>query len=465
MNIGTDCSGVGAPEQAMDNLGVPYKLVFACEKDKYARKTFAANHNPGIFFEDLTTRAHDGIEQLDIYIAGYPCQAFSNAGERGGENDPRGTIFYHGLEFMKKNRPRAFVLENVPGMLNVKGVNILSKWLELLAKTVNDQAPMFPNPDNLGYRCYWKILNTLDYGIPQNRERVFIVGLRDDCDTFSFPPGIVLNTTLYDILETNVSKKYYLNASAINRILSRNKNYLPRINPATTGTIGTENNSGSTIDAGTTLISEPFCLRWKNSVDGVVPSKHIPSLRANPGMDIRKKPVIVINNGGHLEAKENFTAVDANYYKGMDNARQRSFILAYTRSKDGEVNSQHLKETANTLHSSTGGGGNTDQYVVPKLDLIGTIDGKNTQGQRIYSPAVATTLNTSDGGLGGSTGLYLVEGNIRRLTPRECFRLQGFPDRFDISHVSETQQYKQAGNSMTVAVIQSILYKIIAGRK
>jgi len=439
MNIGTDCSGVGAPEQAMDNLGVPYKLVFACEKDKYARKTFAANHNPGIFFEDLTTRAHDGIEQLDIYIAGYPCQAFSNAGERGGENDPRGTIFYHGLEFMKKNRPRAFVLENVPGMLNVKGVNILSKWLELLAKTVNDQAPMFPNPDNLGYRCYWKILNTLDYGIPQNRERVFIVGLRDDCDTFSFPPGIVLNTTLYDILETNVAKKYYLNASAINRILSRNKNYLPRINPATTGTIGTENNSGS-------------------------------------------------------------TAVDANYYKGMDNARQRSFILqtgrgfnsggifdkcptissnawqennfalspkilSYTRSKAGEVESNHLKDTANTLHSSTGGGGNTDQYVVPKLELIGTIDGKNTQGQRVYSPAVATTLNTSDGGLGGSTGLYLVEGNIRRLTPRECFRLQGFPDRFDISHVSETQQYKQAGNSMTVAVIQSILYKIIAGRK
>jgi len=390
MNIGTDCSGVGAPEQAMDNLGVPYKLVFACEKDKYARKTFEKNHRPGVFFEDITTREHDGIEQLDIYVAGYPCQAFSNAGERGGENDPRGTIFYHGLEFMKKNRPRAFVLENVPGMLNVKGVNILKKWLDLLASHVNDQAPMFSTA-NLGYRCYWKILNTLDYGIPQNRERVFIVGLRDDCDTFSFPPGIALNTTLYDILETNVAKKYYLNASAIKRILSRNKNYLPRINPATTGTIGTENNSGSTIDAGTTLISEPFCLRWKNSVDGVVPSSHVPSLRANPGMDIRKKPVIVIN--------------------------------------------------------------------------IGTIDGKNTQGQRVYTPAVATTLNTSDGGLGGSTGLYLVEGNIRRLTPRECFRLQGFPDRFDISQVSETQQYKQAGNSMTVAVIQSILYKIIAGRK
>ncbi len=472
--FGTDCSGIGAPEQALKELGVDHTVIFACERDKYARQTYLANHSCETMYEDITTRDNSSIEQLDLYIAGYPCQAFSNSGKKGGEDDARGTIFYSGFDFIKKNRPKIFILENVPGMLNVKGVNILDKWLDLLACTVNGQRKMFGNPDSLGYHCYWAILNTKHFGIPQNRERVFIVGFREEVSGFNFPTGEPLKKKLRDILETEVDKKYYLSETALARIARRN-DFAAQINPDVTGTINTKNNSGQlSVDHGTNLI--------------------------------------VVSNQGNLEQRDEFQCVDAKYHKGMDNHCQRSFVVQEATKKGFDIategDSINLsnpesetrrvrvgKQIANTLDTAC-----NQAVVEPTIlqrergyneggvkDICPTITknsfehnnhvvepiivasrGRNPENPTSRESGLPTEqqLEPNREGIVNTLtsvqkdNLLLWNSNIRRLTPRECARLQGFPDTFQFP-VSETQAYKQCGNSMSVPVIKAVIKNAI----
>jgi DNA (cytosine-5)-methyltransferase 1 len=101
MKLGTDFSGIGSPEMALKYLGIKHKSIFACEIDKYARKSFEQLHKSDIFYEDITKRNHKEIEQLDLYVAGFPCQAFSMAGKRKGFDEARGTLFFNVAEFIK----------------------------------------------------------------------------------------------------------------------------------------------------------------------------------------------------------------------------------------------------------------------------------------------------------------------------------------------------------------------------
>lgn len=118
MKLGTDFSGIGAPEMALKYLGIDFESVFACEIDKYARKSFEQLHDSKTFYNDITTRNHKEVEQLDLYVAGFPCQAFSTAGKRKGFDEVRGTLFFNVAEFINENQPKAFVLENVKGLLS-----------------------------------------------------------------------------------------------------------------------------------------------------------------------------------------------------------------------------------------------------------------------------------------------------------------------------------------------------------
>lgn len=551
IKIGTDCSGIGAPEQALTELGIEHHNVFACEIDKHARATYLRNHSCAKMFEDITKRPMDGIEQLDLYVAGFPCQAFSIAGHRLGFEDIRGTIFFNCAEFIRINRPRAFVLENVKGLLShdkAKGSKekhgrTFKTIINVLSKSINGQPFMPFYTDNLGYNVYYKILDTKKYGIPQTRERIFIVGLRDDEDTFQFPQPVPLKVKLNDILEKAVDEKYYLSDDALLRIQHRMRSE-PQVNPAVTGTINTKNNSGQlSTDKGTTLITDEPAEKiigkvnnnWKqkdmfSSLDANYykgPDNHGQRSFNETSLPMVEKRVfsldvdrIVINNKGNWEERKNFHAVLANYGKcfGTTN-RAHSFILGYSRcSKTGEVLNYHKKpdDTFNTVTGSSGGGGNTDQFVVEEkpatgdeplilqrehghnkggvfadyspcitksswhnnnhviegeLKKVATLFDNDAEAGRVYDTnGVSSTVKSSGGGMGGKSGLYMVgsgyvKKRIRRLTPRECFRLQGFPDSFDISGVSDTQLYKMAGNSMTVAVIKGVIKNILCGRK
>ncbi len=212
IKVGTDFSGIGSPEAALKRLNIPHHNVFACDIDKYAKQSFLELNSPDLFYDDITTRDYKEVPQLDLYVAGFPCQSFSLAGKRGGFNDTRGTLFYNVAEFIKVNQPACFILENVKGLLshdNGKTYQTITDVLTNGGGTLNGQMGMDTIEDGLGYHVYTQVLNTKDYGIPQNRERIFIVGFKQ-WRTFNFPVKIPLKLKLKDILEQEINDKYYL---------------------------------------------------------------------------------------------------------------------------------------------------------------------------------------------------------------------------------------------------------------
>jgi len=178
--VGTDCSGIEAPIQALKNLGIKYSHEFSSELDKYVIKSIKANYNPKIIYGDMTTRNHSELPDIDLYVCGFPCQSFSLAGSKRGLDDPRGKIFFHCVATIKAKQPKYFVLENVKGLLTLQGGEIFREMLKIFDKSLRN------------YKIYWKILNTKDYGIPQNRERLFIVGIRESKTPFVWPDPLQL---------------------------------------------------------------------------------------------------------------------------------------------------------------------------------------------------------------------------------------------------------------------------------
>ena len=213
MKIGTDFSGIGSPEMALKLLGIEHEQVFACEIDKYARKSHRAIYGEDYkLYEDITKRDHSEVEQLDLYVAGFPCQAFSMAGKRKGFEDTRGTLFFNVAEFIKINQPKCFILENVKGLLSHDGGKTFQTIISLLTDnggTANGQMFIPYFEDGLGYHVYYKVLNTKDFGIPQNRERIFIVGFKEFRE-FRFPKPFPLELRLKDMLQDNPDYKYFL---------------------------------------------------------------------------------------------------------------------------------------------------------------------------------------------------------------------------------------------------------------
>jgi len=118
IKVGTDFSGIGAPEQALKELGIEHSVEFACDKDKYARQTYLANHSAKIMYEDITTRHNTDAPYVDLYCFGFPCQAFSISGKRKGFDDVRGTLFFNAAEYIREHRPAVFLAENVKGLLS-----------------------------------------------------------------------------------------------------------------------------------------------------------------------------------------------------------------------------------------------------------------------------------------------------------------------------------------------------------
>ena len=210
IKVGSDFSGVGAFNQALNRLGIEYKEVFACDMDKYARQTFIHNYGEPKYYPSNVYEREIPTESLDIYMTSPPCQAFSLAGKRLGKNDKRGILFFNSLEFIEKNKPRFFIFENVKGLLSDDGGRTFSEWVNFLGgKSVNGAPVLFPYADSVPYHLYWKVLNAKHHCVPQNRERVFLIGIRDDIDNnFSFPAEEHLTKRLKDVLESEVDEKY-----------------------------------------------------------------------------------------------------------------------------------------------------------------------------------------------------------------------------------------------------------------
>lgn len=163
MRVGTDCSGIEAPIEALKQLRIPIDHKWSCEINQFARMSIQANHKPIRMYEDIT-KPRPNLPDIDLYVCGFPCQPFSLIGQKKGTTDSRSNIMMHCIAVIKKKQPLFFILENVKNFKTVEDgtpFNYLMSELESLGK----------------YSIYADIYNTKDYGIPQNRERVYIIGI------------------------------------------------------------------------------------------------------------------------------------------------------------------------------------------------------------------------------------------------------------------------------------------------
>lgn len=208
-------SGIGGFRLALENLN--QKCVFSADNNKFACETYYKNFNeyPHI---DIKKYNINKIPNFDVLCAGFPCQPFSIAGYRKGFKDSRGTLFFDIVKIIKKKKPKVIFLENVRGLLNHNAGKTFRTIIKILAKKEN--GIKINNNYNLGYNIFWKILNSKDYNIPQNRERLFIVGFRDQSVKFKFPPKEELKIKLEDIIE----KK----SDSDKKISQQSKNYIKK---------------------------------------------------------------------------------------------------------------------------------------------------------------------------------------------------------------------------------------------
>ena len=173
LRIGTDCSGIEAPIQALQQLGIPFEHSFSCDIDKYAIQSIKANYHPKKIYHDITKRKHALLPDIDIYVCGFPCQPFSLMGNKMGTEDSRSNIMYQCIKVIQKKLPKVFILENVKNFKFIQNGQPFNYLIHQLTNIKNKNK-------ELAYNIYHDILNTKDYGIPQNRERIFIIGIRKD---------------------------------------------------------------------------------------------------------------------------------------------------------------------------------------------------------------------------------------------------------------------------------------------
>lgn len=195
IKVGTDCSGMETPLMAMNRLSVAYKHQFSCDICPYVKRYLQFAFPEGTFFDDLMNRDNKNeVPDLDLYIAGFPCQSFSMAGKRKGFQDKRGQVFFGVKDLIDKRRPRAFILENVKGLINHEGGKTMATVMSELRGIKDNRAE--------AYEVTYKVLNTLEHGVPQNRERVYIIGILKSCKRFDFEwPEPLPPASVEDFLE------------------------------------------------------------------------------------------------------------------------------------------------------------------------------------------------------------------------------------------------------------------------
>lgn len=186
LRVGTDCSGIEAPIQALMKLKIPFTHEFCSDIDKYVIQSIKANYSPKNIYGDITSRDHSRLPDIDLYVAGFPCQPFSTAGSQKGLNDPRANVMFSVIETINIKKPKYFILENVKAFKNNEAFQILLKSIDK------------------SYNIQYKVLNSKDYGIPQNRERLFIVGcLSGD---YEFPEPVKMKP-LIDFINPDITLK------------------------------------------------------------------------------------------------------------------------------------------------------------------------------------------------------------------------------------------------------------------
>lgn len=411
-------AGIGGFRLGLEAVG--FQCVGYVEWDKFARLSYEAIHDTEGEWtaHDITSVSDENIrllsekENIEIICGGFPCQAFSIAGRRGGFDDVRGTMFFEIARFAKQIKPRFLLLENVKGLLSHDKGKTFATILNTL--------------DELGYDAEWQVLNSKDFGVPQNRERVFIIGhLRGECTRKIFPisgNGEQVNTKIKKI--GNIRKKGLSQSGDV---------FDPRGLSPTLCSTTTQKDPVKIITEGLLDIKSHDSNRRVYNPNGIAPT-----LNTCEGGNWEPKIVQAVLSPERIEKQQNGRRIKEDgepMFTLTAQDRHGVAILRPTRTEFGKKirKSYENGEIQESRHNMT--------KLEPRPDgICNTI----------------TTVQKDN---------YLKDGyRIRKLTPRECWRLQGFPDwAFDRAQVvnSNSQLYKQAGNSVTVNVIQVIAERLV----
>ena len=428
-------AGIGGFRLGMESAG--HKCIGFCEIDKFSRESYKAIHNTKgeIELHDITAVSDEtirGIGNVDIICGGFPCQAFSIAGNRRGFEDTRGTLFFEIARFASILRPKYLFLENVKGLLNHDKGNTFEVILSAL--------------DELGYDVEWQVFNSKNFGVPQNRERVFIIGhLRGERTRNVFPlSGENQSTSSQSVMKIgninpsgNGMNGEVYQADGLAPTLTTNKGEGQKIAiPVLTPDRTNKRQNGRRFKSD----GEPmFTLTAQDKhgilVAGKLPGNHDQNSRV---YDINGlAPTLSTMQGGGQEPK----IIQRGH--GYNKGGEHDIAPTLTSNSYHENNILKIKEAT------------TQGYAEAEIGDSVNLSHPNSKTRRgRVGKKVANTLLT-----GESQGVVEPDFRIRKLTPRECWRLQGFPDwAFDKAQEvnSNSQLYKQAGNSVTVNVIAAI---------
>lgn len=368
-------AGIGTQRMALERSGIDHEIVAISEIDKYALASYEAIHGPTKNLGDISKIDIKDVPDHDLFIYSFPCTDISLAGQQRGLEKGSGTrssLLWECERIIEAKRPKYLLMENVKNLASKRFKGHFNSWLDLL--------------EDLGYTNYWEILNAKDYGIPQNRERVFCISIHGQEESFSFPDKKELTIFLKDLLEEEVEEKYFLTEKQIAKIEFKPNKDKPQaeINQIGRNKVSKRNNPNT------------FRVYDQNHV--------APTIGTYGGGN--REPMI-------LEEKEML----------IKNATKQGYLKA--EPGDG-------------------------------IDL--NYPNSTTRRGRVQSK-IMHTLDTAD------TKGVLVNGNhgdrlkVRKLTPKECWRLMGIEDKeFEKvqSKFSNAQLYKHAGNAIVVNVLEGI---------
>jgi DNA (cytosine-5)-methyltransferase 1 len=363
IRLATMFSGIGAVEFALKRLQLKSEIIFASDNDKFVKQSYFENYkiNEENWYDDVyDIHGEKYKNKIDLLVGGSPCQSFSMIGKRRGLEDTRGTLFYEFARVVKESQPKVFIYENVKGLINHDKGNTF----ETIKATF----------DELGYKYYHKVLNAKNYGMAQHRERIFVVGFKDQDIEFNFPSPVPLETKMQDFLEDYIDSKYYLKEKGV-KFVTSSKN--------------------------------------------------------------RKKRYTQINGDIAIcqKANQQFNWHGDFIYENQEEQEFSEFIFDVNEVEE----KYYLSEKVKTYVLA---GGTKNFKTSTKTDL------------EVARPLLQSMHKMHRAGVDN----YVThnKGRIRKLTPKECLRLMGFGDGFK-QIVSDTQMYRQAGNSIVVDVLIAIL--------
>lgn len=482
-------SGIGAFEKALKKIGIDYELVNYCEIDEHASKAYAAIHgvSEDLNLWDVTTVDTSKLpNNIDLLTHGSPCQSFSIAGKQAGGDKGSGTtssLMWETVRIVGDLKPKLVIWENVKNVLSKKHIHNFDSYIKSL--------------NNLGYNSYYKVLNAKHYGIPQNRERIFVVSIRKDIDhgKFKFPEPFELKLRLKDMLDDNVDEKYYLSEKKMSSIAHWKAYQKPfekvqgqnSICPTLTARGAGEEHSGmitycESLEDTTNLQDYCYNIKPKDKEPSIIKVDIPQTVRVRKyKVDceslvkvLREQKDIIGLTNKDISIKLNVPLTKVEHWFRRDDC----FAIPdediwYDLKKVLEIKTNEFDESIMTFEEREGVYEKSNRCyhedgIAPTLTCASEgekiiCEQRCDEGLRFFKGNVCGTLRTIDA-CGDKRVIEQTEPlKIRKLTPKEAYRLMGFDDEdFERASAisSDRQLYKQAGNSIVVNVIEEILKKI-----